>query len=452
MVPGQGTRKMTLASLCLLGGIAALCSSSGNAFAAKSDNLEAERQQLFDQMLQQPDNLEVALSYATLSVRVGDLEGAVSTLERLLIFRPGLASLQLELGVLYYRLGNFDTAQGYFKAVIAGPQTPFAVNKRAQEYLAAVEKRLKRFRWSAKTFVGLRWQSNANSGPDSQNITLNGVPVLLNNNAIKKSDFGLIGQSRAHFEYDLHTQGDKLELDYVDYANLHFNQSRFDAAVAEATFGPAFNLGRFNIDETFASIYAIVNGAFLNDKVYFGTLGIGSRIVSRPNRKTELVLRTEFRRQWFNNSATRPLASRRNGNEYRVLGQVAYQFSRDVRGMFDARLSRKDRKVNFFDYWEYGVQAKFDWALTPTQMSKEHPWVLTARAGYVHRDYDGPDPTINATRTQQDDEFWLGATLKVPLNKSWAVMPKLEYRNVNSNNPLRDFDGFSATIGVQFEL
>ncbi len=425
---------------------------SGMAEAAtgKSANLEAERQQLFTLMLQQPDNLDVALSYASLSVRVGDLEGAVSTLERMLIFAPGLARLQLELGVLYYRLGNFDTAEAYFKEAVAGQGTQPEIRLRAEEYLELVEKKLKRFRWSAKTFVGLRWQSNANSAPGSSNIILNGLPVSLNNNSVKKSDFGFVTASNAHLEYDFHNQGDKFELDYVDYGTFQFDQTRLNAAVSEVTAGPAFNLGRFEIDETFASVYLIANGAMLDGKIYFGTLGVGSRLVSRVNRELEFVVKGEFRHQWFNNSRNRRLATDRNGNEFRGIGELKYLFSRDFRGVFGTRISRKDRRAGFYDYWEYGAQARFDWVFDPLSTAQELPWTLTTSAGYLHRDYDRPDPAVSATRSQNDNEYWVGGVLKVPLSSSWAIMPKIGYRQVSSNNPLRDYKAFTATIGVEF--
>ena len=417
---------------------------------AKANNLEAERQVLFGKMLKQPDDLDTAFAYAALSVRVGDLEGAVSTLERMLIFAPGMPRLQMELGILYYRLGNFDTSQAYFKAAISGANPPEDVKLRVEEYLKLVEKRLRRFRWSAKTFVGLRWQSNANSGPSNRTVTLNGLPVTLNVNAAKKSDFGIVATSRVHLEYDLEEQGDKLELDYVDFGTFQFDQTRLNAAVSEVTFGPAFNLGRFEIDDTFASIYAIVNGAMLDKSVYFGTLGVGTRLVSRPSRDLQFALKGEFRHQWFNNTSRRPLATDRNGNEFRGIGEIRYRFSPDLRGKFRARVSRKDRRVDFYDYWEFGGRVQYDWVFSPTPASIKLPWTLTTSAGYLHRKYDSPNPAISTTRKQKDDEFWLGGILRVPFTKNWAFMPKVEYRESNSNNPLRDYNAFTATVGVEF--
>jgi len=417
---------------------------------SKSANLQAERQQLFNKMMQQPGNLEIGFSYAALSIRVGDLEGAVSTLERMLIFSPGLPRLQLELGILYYRLGNFDTARSYFKDAMSGPKTSSAIKLKAQEYLAVVDKKLERFVWSTNRFVGLRWQSNANSAPGKSIILSQGDPYTLTGSSIKKSDFSFVTTGNAHMEYDLYHQGDKIELDYVDFGTLHFNVSRYDAFVSELTIGPSFNLGRFEIDETFAGVYGIVNGALLDGKTYFGTLGVGTRLVSRPQEDLELVMKAEYRHQWFNNTAKRKNATDRNGDEFRVVGDVKYKFSSTFAGIIGGRVSRADRKVSYYDYWEYGGRVRFDWAINPLDMTSELPWVLTASAGYLHRDYDTPDPVVSLTKTQNDNEYWAGGILKVPLSKSWAFMPKVEYRQVNSNNPVRDYNAFTATIGVQF--
>ena len=98
------------------------------------EQIQARRQVLFDAMLAQPDNLDAAFEYAALSAQVGDLEAAVSTLERMLIFAPGLPRLQLELGVLYYRMGAYETARGYFESAMSAPDVP-AVDRDRGVYL-----------------------------------------------------------------------------------------------------------------------------------------------------------------------------------------------------------------------------------------------------------------------------------------------------------------------------
>ncbi|MEY8843245.1 tetratricopeptide repeat protein, partial [Cribrihabitans sp. XS_ASV171] len=101
------------AGMLMAGSVAAQEAGPDEGFAA----LEQRRAQLFQATLNDPANLDIAFEYALLSARLGDYEGAISTLERILVFNPGLPRVQLELAVLYYRIGAVDTAQHYLDAV-----------------------------------------------------------------------------------------------------------------------------------------------------------------------------------------------------------------------------------------------------------------------------------------------------------------------------------------------
>src|SRR5262249_31767654 len=91
--------------------------------------LEAQKNALFQQMLRNPDNLDVAFAYAGVSARLGDYEAAVAALERMLLYNPNLPRVQLELGGLYFRMGSYDLARAYFEKA-AGANPPAAVRHR----------------------------------------------------------------------------------------------------------------------------------------------------------------------------------------------------------------------------------------------------------------------------------------------------------------------------------
>jgi tetratricopeptide (TPR) repeat protein len=77
--------------------------AQGQAPAAKSD-LEQQYDQAFQAMFEDPANLDKAFAYARLAIQMLDFEGAISTLERMLIINADLPRVRMELGVLYYRL------------------------------------------------------------------------------------------------------------------------------------------------------------------------------------------------------------------------------------------------------------------------------------------------------------------------------------------------------------
>ncbi len=60
--------------------------------------LEKEYEAAFQAVLKDPGNLDKTFRFAELAVAVGDLEGAISALERMLIYNPKLPRVRLELG------------------------------------------------------------------------------------------------------------------------------------------------------------------------------------------------------------------------------------------------------------------------------------------------------------------------------------------------------------------
>ena len=69
------------------------------------------------------------------------MKAAVSTLERMLIYAPNTPRLQLELGMLYYKLGSYEVARSYFAQALANPSVPPSVAAQVRLYLSAARPR-----------------------------------------------------------------------------------------------------------------------------------------------------------------------------------------------------------------------------------------------------------------------------------------------------------------------
>ncbi len=399
-------------------------------------------------MLQQPDNLDVAFEYAALSAQVGDLEGAISTLERMLIFAPGLPRLQLELGVLYFRLGSMETARSYLEAAIASPGAPQEVIDKVQVYLTAIDRNLDPTTFSGALYTGVRWQSNANAAPDASEVILNGLPFVLGEDAVGKSDYAFFSTGNFSYRHDLENQGDQLEFDAVTYAAFQFEQTQLNTQLLEATFGPTLNMARAGLDNTYLGVYAITNGALLDEEAYFATAGVGTKLIVRSGVRTDVLLRGEYRHRWFHDTDARPTSSLRTGNEFRGLAAFNYLMTPNVRLSAAGRLTREDVEAGFYDNWEYGGIAGAIFLFKSPLPALEHPWSLNLSGGYLWRDYDQPDPSINPAASERDEEYWLNGALNIPLREWLALMPQAEYRQQQSNYPTRDYDVLTLSLGL----
>jgi hypothetical protein len=106
--------------------------------SAPSDALRASYDAAFQASLDNPADPQVLVKFAEVAVQMGDIEGAISALERLLLVDGQQADVKLELGVLYYRLGSTEAAKAYLEAASSSPEASDEVKERAQTFLKAM--------------------------------------------------------------------------------------------------------------------------------------------------------------------------------------------------------------------------------------------------------------------------------------------------------------------------
>ena len=94
----------------------------------------------FQATLEKPSDPETLAKFADLAVKVGDIEGAISALERLLLIDANQPEVKLELGVLYYRLGSKEAALTYLEGARTSPEASPQVRDRAEEFLKAARR------------------------------------------------------------------------------------------------------------------------------------------------------------------------------------------------------------------------------------------------------------------------------------------------------------------------
>jgi len=99
--------------------------------------VRADYDAAFERTLQNPSDPQTVVKFAELAVQVGDIEGAISALERLLVLDADQPDVELELGVLYYRIGSVEAARTYLNAVRSSSQASSDAKKRAEEFLKA---------------------------------------------------------------------------------------------------------------------------------------------------------------------------------------------------------------------------------------------------------------------------------------------------------------------------
>jgi tetratricopeptide (TPR) repeat protein len=110
------------------------------AAAAPTPQMRAAYDAAFQATLAKPADPDTLVKFADLAVQVGDYEGAISALERLLLIDGDQPEVKLELGVLYVRLGSFEAARNYFEEVLVSPTATEELKDKAEDYLEKTAK------------------------------------------------------------------------------------------------------------------------------------------------------------------------------------------------------------------------------------------------------------------------------------------------------------------------
>jgi tetratricopeptide (TPR) repeat protein len=432
--------------LALAGALVAVLAAMPGVLAAPAGG-EVQRQALLQQMLADPGNVEVALQYARLSAAAGDLEGAVSTLERLRIFAPGVARLDFELGVLYYRLGAYQLAATYFTdARDARDATP-RIKAQATAYIAQAERQTAADRTFATVVFGARYQSNANGGAGSPFVDLNGVPFQLNPAAMADPDANGFAAANLHVSHDLASQGDRFDADLGLYGSLYGKHNELNTLAGELKAGPVFNLERFSIAHSTLGLYGIMGGVALRGDPYFYTAGIGGVLTTQLDPATIAKGRLEYRYEQFFNSALRPSVAGMTGARLRATGEIRHQLDAGTALYASLYGERKNAIFGTNADWEAGAVVGTVLSFSGPFANANGPWSLDLSLGVAQRQFDVNDPVVSPAARHDTEAFVQGA-LTVPVAESWSAIATVGYRRQVSNYGLYTFDNASASLAM----
>ena len=430
------------AGLASSAGAAVVDSRTGNAVP----NSLALRQHLVLQMMAHPGDVDLALQYAALAAQAGDLEGAISTLERLLIFSPNLARLNFQLGVLYYQLGSFDASTAYFKAATDAPDSTPAIKAEVDTYLSSASVRTAENRGLGVLMFGARYQTNANGGAGSSSIDLNGVDFLLSDAAIADPDSNGFASANYHFSKDLASQGDHFDVDLSGYGSVYGKHDELDTLAGEIHAGPTFNLAKVSIANSMLGFYGILGGVGLKGVPYLYSVGLGTVLTTNSDPQTLEHARFEYRYNDFMNSADRPDVANMSGPRLRLSGDVRRQMSDGLSLYGTLYVERVSAAIGMDADWEVGGTVGTTVRLL-APMGIGAPWSLDASAGLLQRAFDTPDPTTSSDR-RLDREVSAQLALTVPVGQGWSAVGTLAYRRSLSNYDLYSFDDKSVSLAM----
>ncbi len=408
----------------------------------------------FENMLRQPGNLDVLFKFATVAAQKGDLEGAVSALERMLLIDPNLPRVRLELGVLYFRLGSYELARTYLQSSIAARNVPDDVRAKAEQYVGELDKRLTHSRFSGEVFLGMRYQSNANLGPANSQVRLFGQIANLNQAALGTADWGAVSTGQLRHVYDLQTQ-DKaaIESQFTYYATRQFQLQAANVTLVDFTTGPRFQAFRETFEDVIVKPFVSAGYIWVNDTPYYGSYGGGVETGVFLTDNLRNVSIVSWRQQNYPNTWYLPANSQFTGTQYSATSTFQYQVNPLVSVFTVANAQRyQTQQAPQQNYVLLGVGAGFAFRFADPLFHSDQPWTISLSANLQWWQYDQPDPIVDRDVTRYQQDTILNLLFAVPFDERTTFSLSLARFNRAASLSNYEFTNNSVMVGVSWRF
>ena len=414
---------------------------------AQLDNLRAQQKALFDQLIDKPDDLELMFEYAKVSIQLEDYEAAISTLERMLIYRQDLSRVRLELAVAYFNLGSYAASELYFDQVLADSQTPDIVRERINRYKEVIAFRTRKSAFSVLANVGITHATNATLGPQDNQVLLFGNLANLVAGQ-KESDFGTRVLVNVSHVYDLQQEDDDVWRTDASFFGLNY----FDTDDGDIIFGRMRTGPRLSLDEKQFGPkmrpYVEAQALMSEDRPLFASFGFGAEVTDTLSPilsaygDAGLRYRNYFESAFSDEDAFTVYAS----------GGLAYIPFRDLvlrgTGIFEVDAADGDQNSNY----EIGLRLSGEYQYDSGLSWVDRKWSVSGFAEVRGRFFEEPDPIIDPTQKRRDLDFRGGLSHVFSLQKGFGIQFDVDglYRSSNIIN--FDLDNISTTVSLQYRM
>ena len=411
--------------------------------AQQLDEAQTRQQVAYDEMTRAPDDVGLMFRYVRASIDVKDYEAAISTLERILIYRPELARVRIELGAAYFRLGSYSVSKFYFEEALASDGLTDDERAQIGAFLDQIDKRTAESAFAGSVTAGMVFSTNANLGTSSGLISTGGVPVLAPGNVQEQEDIGVRVVVNLAHQFDLgEPDGDFWRTDAQAYALQFFNQDTGNANVMLVRTGPRISLDPLSHGPKLRP-FAEAELYRSDDQTLYRGLGGGIEFSDTLDAEWSIFGSARVQeRQFFDGR------SEFDGLYSRVSAGAVYNHSPALRLRGALVLDHVETDFGFNDYFQVSARAGFDYRYSPGIDWVDRDWRVEGFAILGRRFFRDPDPRVDPNVERQDTLFRVGLGHTSFIKDGFFTRLDLDYTDRTSNISNFDLDGLTLALSV----
>lgn len=373
----------------------------------------------FASILAAPGDVDLNERFAREQINRGDLRGAATTLERVLILAPGRDRTRLLYAAVLYRLDALQDAERELRLILAR-SAPADVLAEANAFLKLVEGSRRKTHFDARVSVGYGYDDNRNSASDRDANLFFGVPVLLNPDSRRQDDTSVTFSGALGVSRDFGRAKPQKAFAGVSY--YRGEQTRINVLDLQAySVNGGFALRGFGLEFRPTAGFDHV---LLSQSTYLRNVWGGLRVSRKVRPRLEVY--ADFRRdeQKFVRTRLVPNAEDRTGDQYDLsVGANWVASPRDRIGFMAAHRRKYARAVA-------QAHRRESLGVDYTRLLGRGMFLAAGIVGQFDR-YDRPDRTISHLG-RQDDAVIGSLLFGAPLSLIWKPL-----------------DGFMGTLGFE---
>jgi tetratricopeptide (TPR) repeat protein len=403
--------------------------------------------------------MDARFDEASKAAQTGEYQQAIENYEVMLSRDPELHRVRLDYALALFRVGRFQDAKKNFEIVLE-KNIPDTVRRNVEQVMAQVEQASKVHYFSGMVATGFNFDSNANSAPESDYVTVLEQNFKLANKDQARHD----GQAMAmvsinHRWQPMGTpsatkdaQGNKKgqgaktsplawNSSLTAYKSRQQDLRSLDVAMYNLRSGPEYRLadGKVTLGATGGFSQVTLAGmSFLRS--YAGDVSVAYAWDER--HQVNAVYTEEFRD--FMNSDTTTTFEDRQGQA--MQGKIGFNYLLTPKDILSLGLMvrNENARKDFYD--------NLSWS---PSIGYTHQWddesFVQLSLSYKDAKFSDPDPFVSE-RLREDKEIVAGVMLGKALTDNVSLMVGYQYRSINSTiqNYQNANHHFSSMLAVKF--
>jgi len=373
----------------------------------------------FDQILGAPGDIALNERFAGQQIRRGDLRGAATTLERVLLLAPERDRTRLLYAAVLYRLDDAPDTERELKLLISRAIPP-DVKDEAEKYLKLVETGKRRTHFDARLSLGYGYDDNRNAAPDSNQRLFLGQALDLSDSSRHKQDTNVQFAGSAGVSREIGgARGHSVFARVGYYRGEQTTVNILDLQAYTVKGGGVLHTRWADLTPTIGFDHVL-----LSQSTYLRSFNQGLRLSRRLSRRSEIWADFSHEDQDFRRTPLIPLGDERKGDQYDWGLGASYLLT-----AFD-RLSmtlghRRKYALQVFDAYR-----RESLALEYTRLLGRGMFLVAGLSAQYDR-YDRADNTISEMN-RHDDAYTAQLLYGAPLSLLWKPL-----------------DAFTGTLGYQ---